>query len=124
VFCQVIDTGIGMSEQVRLRVFDPFFTTKREKGKGFGLSGAYAIVDRHGGEITVESEVGKGTAFTVWLPPESPVAEPVPASAPARVAAPAPAAAPAAAPAPATRSGAKILVVDTPRRCGRCSVSS
>ncbi len=112
VFCQVIDTGIGMSEQVRLRVFDPFFTTKREKGKGFGLSGAYAIVDRHGGEITVESEVGKGTAFTVWLPPESPVAEPVPASAPARLAAPAPAAAPAAAPAPATRSGAKILVVD------------
>ncbi len=60
----------------------------------------------------MESEVGKGTAFTVWLPPESPAAEPVPASAPARLATPATAAAPAPAPAPATKSGAKILVVD------------
>src|SRR5258707_3648408 len=68
VFCQVADSGIGMTEQVRLHIFDPFFTTKRERGKGFGLSGAYAIVDRHGGEMKVESEPGKGTVFTVWLP--------------------------------------------------------
>ena len=68
VFCQVADTGIGMTEQVRLHIFDPFFTTKREKGKGFGLSGAYSIVDRHAGEITVQSEPGKGAVFTVWLP--------------------------------------------------------
>lgn len=68
VFCLVADTGVGMADEVRLQVFDPFFTTKREKGPGFGLSGVYAIVDRHGGEITVESEVGKGTTFTIWLP--------------------------------------------------------
>src|SRR5712691_181576 len=68
VFCHVADTGVGMSDEVRLRIFDPFFTTKREKGRDFGLSGAYAIVDRHGGEISVESEVGKGTTFTICLP--------------------------------------------------------
>ncbi len=78
VFCQVADTGIGMTEQVRLHIFDPFFTTKREKGKGFGLSGAYSIVDRHGGEITVQSEPGKGAVFTVWLPLVAEAAEPLP----------------------------------------------
>lgn len=69
VFCLVADTGVGMTDEVRLQIFDPFFTTKREKGPGFGLAGACAIVDRHGGEITVESEVGKGTTFTIWLAP-------------------------------------------------------
>ena len=69
VFCLVADTGVGIGDEVRLQIFDPFFTTKREKGPGFGLSGVYAIVDRHGGEITVESEVGKGTTFTIWLSP-------------------------------------------------------
>ena len=103
-FCQVADTGIGMSEQIRLHVFDPFFTTKREKGKGFGLSGSYAIVDRHGGEITVESEVGKGTVFTVWLPVASEAAATLPT--PSRPAATTPA------PAPKAVQGAKILVVD------------
>jgi len=68
VFCRVVDTGVGMSNGVRAQIFDPFFTTKREKGPGFGLGGVYAIVDRNGGEITVESEVGKGTTFTIWLP--------------------------------------------------------
>jgi CheY-like chemotaxis protein/nitrogen-specific signal transduction histidine kinase len=103
-FCQVADTGSGMSEQVRLRIFDPFFTTKREKGKGFGLSGAYAIVDRHGGEITVESAVGKGTVFTVWLPVASNAVEPLPSA--IRPAGPAVATIPKPAP------GATILVVD------------
>lgn len=107
IFCQVADTGVGMTEQVRLHIFDPFFTTKREKGKGFGLSGAYAIVDRHGGEITVESGVGKGAVFTVWLPLAVEAAEPLPLT--KRPASPAPiAAAPAAKPA----SPATILVVD------------
>lgn len=103
-FCQVADTGVGMSEQIRLHVFDPFFTTKREKGKGFGLSGSYAIVDRHGGEITVESEVGKGTTFTVWLPVASEAAAALPT--PSRPAATT------AAPASKAVQGAKILVVD------------
>jgi CheY-like chemotaxis protein len=104
VFCQVVDTGIGMSEHTRLHVFDPFFTTKREKGKGFGLSGAYAVVDRHGGEITVESEPGKGAVFTVWLPAAADAVEALPT--PAR---PAPTVA---APSPKPVPGAKILVVD------------
>ena len=69
VFCLVADTGVGIGDEVRLQIFDPFFTTKREKGPSFGLSGVYAIVERHGGEITVESEVGKGTTFTIWLSP-------------------------------------------------------
>jgi len=69
VCCHVADTGVGMSAEVRQRIFDPFFTTKGEKGPDFGLAGAYAIVDRHGGEITVESETGKGSTFTIWLPP-------------------------------------------------------
>jgi nitrogen-specific signal transduction histidine kinase/ActR/RegA family two-component response regulator len=105
VFCQVMDTGIGMSEQTRQHVFDPFFTTKREKGKGFGLSGAYAVVDRHGGEITVESEPSKGAVFTVWLPVAADAAEPA-----AFTARPAPAIV--SAPAPKPVPGAKILVVD------------
>ena len=108
VFCQVADTGIGMTEQVRLHIFDPFFTTKREKGKGFGLSGAYSIVDRHGGEITVQSEPGKGAVFTVWLPVVSEAAEPLPTA--GRSAAPT--AAPIAPAAPKPAPGAKILVVD------------
>jgi CheY-like chemotaxis protein len=111
VYCQIVDTGIGMDEQVRLHIFDPFFTTKREKGKGFGLSGAYAIVDRHGGEMVVESAPGKGTLFTVWLPTgaEKPVATPDtprPAAASATVTPEGPGTAAKAA------EGAKILVVD------------
>jgi len=108
VFCQVADTGIGMTEQIRLHIFDPFFTTKREKGKGFGLSGAYSIVDRHGGEITVQSELGRGAVFTVWLPLPSAAAEPLPTTGRSAAATVAPVAPPAPKPAP----GAKILVVD------------
>ena len=81
VFCLVADTGVGMADEVRLQIFDPFFTTKREKCPGFGLSGVYAIVDRHGGEITVESEIGKGTTLTIWLSPAKPTGlAPQPAS--------------------------------------------
>lgn len=106
VFCQVADTGIGMTEQVRLHIFDPFFTTKREKGKGFGLSGAYSIVDRHGGEITVQSEPAKGAVFTVWLPLVAEAAGPLPAAGrPASTVTAAPAA-------PKSAPGARILVVD------------
>ncbi len=68
VYCVVADTGIGMPEEVRRRVFEPFFTTKAEKGSGLGLSVAYGILTRHGGEIEVQSQVGHGSAFTIWLP--------------------------------------------------------
>jgi signal transduction histidine kinase/CheY-like chemotaxis protein len=71
VFLAVRDTGVGISEGVRRRLFEPFFTTKGERGNGLGLSVAFGIVQRHGGEIRVESEVGQGTTFTVRLPGSS-----------------------------------------------------
>jgi CheY-like chemotaxis protein len=57
-----------MSEAVRRRIFEPFFSTKGEAGSGLGLAMAYSIVKRHGGEIRVDSEPGKGTTFTITLP--------------------------------------------------------
>ncbi len=65
----VIDTGSGIPDDVRPHIFDPFFTTKGTgEGTGLGLSVSLGIVERHGGNLTVESEVGKGTVFTVSLP--------------------------------------------------------
>ena len=69
VFVSVQDTGRGIPPEHRGKLFAPFFTTK-EKGLGLGLSVSYGIVKRHGGRIEVESEVGKGSTFTVWLPLE------------------------------------------------------
>ena len=63
------DTGRGIPLEHRDKLFAPFFTTK-EKGLGLGLSVSYGIVKRHGGRIEVESEVGRGSKFTVWLPLE------------------------------------------------------
>jgi two-component system NtrC family sensor kinase len=57
-----------MIEEVKKKVFEPFFTTKRDKGNGLGLSVAYGIITRHNGEITVESQPGEGTTFTIKLP--------------------------------------------------------
>ncbi|MEJ5250840.1 MAG: PAS domain-containing protein [Chthonomonadetes bacterium] len=64
----VADTGIGMTPEVRDRCFDAFFTTKGENGSGLGLSVSYQIIARHAGQISVWSEPGKGTVFTVQLP--------------------------------------------------------
>jgi len=64
----VNDTGIGMSEEVRLRIFDPFFTTKGKTGMGLGLAVGYGIIRRHEGTVAVESEVGRGTSFRIQLP--------------------------------------------------------
>ncbi|MBE0504366.1 MAG: GAF domain-containing protein [Desulfuromonadales bacterium] len=63
------DTGCGMEKGVMERIFDPFYTTKgRGKGTGLGLSVVHGIVKSHGGSLTVESEVGKGSVFEVFLP--------------------------------------------------------
>jgi signal transduction histidine kinase len=67
VCIQVSDTGLGMSEEVRKKIFEPFFTTKPFTNTGLGLSMAYGIIKRFGGEIEVESEMGKGTTFTISL---------------------------------------------------------
>jgi two-component system NtrC family sensor kinase len=61
------DTGPGIPPERLSRIFDPFFTTK-EKGTGLGLSVVYGIIERHGGNVTVDSEVGRGTTFTIRLP--------------------------------------------------------
>jgi signal transduction histidine kinase len=66
---EVADTGSGISAEVRPHIFDPFFTTKRTgEGTGLGLSVSLGIVERHGGELSVESEEGRGTVFTIKLP--------------------------------------------------------
>lgn len=72
----IIDTGCGIPEQNLKRVFDPFFTTKAQgKGTGLGLSVSHGIVKAHGGAIEVESTVGEGTTFRVYLPLEPPPEE-------------------------------------------------
>ncbi|MDA0748545.1 MAG: response regulator [bacterium] len=63
------DTGAGIEKEHLSKIFDPFFTTKDVgKGTGLGLSISYGIVEKHGGKISAESVIGKGTAFTVMVP--------------------------------------------------------
>jgi PAS domain S-box-containing protein len=69
------DEGVGIPEQNLKRIFDPYFTTK-PKGNGLGLATAYSIVKHHKGLITVESEVNKGSTFTLYLPAAAHVAVP------------------------------------------------
>lgn len=69
VVIQVRDTGHGIAKENLEKIFDPFFTTKPVgKGTGLGLSVSYGIVQSHGGDIEVESEIGQGTTFTLSLP--------------------------------------------------------
>lgn len=69
VWVAVKDTGKGIKPEQRAQIFEPFFTTKpKGQGTGLGLSLSQSIVDKHGGRIELESEVGKGSCFTVWLP--------------------------------------------------------
>ena len=69
VIVRILDTGCGMTEEVRARIFEPFFTTKAVgKGTGLGLSIVFRIIEEHGGRIDVRSTVGKGSEFVVRLP--------------------------------------------------------
>ncbi len=69
VVVEIADTGDGIPPEILPRIFDPFFTTKGDaKGVGLGLSVVYGIVDAHGGDIEVTSELGKGTRFKVTVP--------------------------------------------------------
>ncbi len=73
VFVAISDTGSGIAPEHLSRLFEPFFTTKPVgKGTGLGLSLAYSIVQKHQGHIEVQSELGKGTTFTIWLPIKAP----------------------------------------------------
>jgi len=63
------DTGCGIPPENLDKIFDPFFTTKMDwKGTGLGLSVSYEIIQNHQGRVKVESEVGKGTTFIIYLP--------------------------------------------------------
>lgn len=65
---KIADTGQGILKEDLSRIFEPFFTTKGEHGNGLGLAITWGIIDSHDGKINVESEVGKGTTFTIHLP--------------------------------------------------------
>jgi PAS domain S-box-containing protein len=107
----VSDTGCGMDQTVLKRIFEPFFTTKETgKGSGLGLATVYGIVKQHRGWITVESEIGKGSSFSVLFPAEEGRATgPTPASSDG--------------PSVVKRSETILLVEDEPSvRKGYCSV--
>ncbi len=80
----VADRGAGIPEEHRARIFDPSFTTKQE-GSGLGLAVSYAIVSSHGGAITVDSKLGQGSVFTVYLPAATGGESPQPADLPGAV---------------------------------------
>lgn len=64
----ISDTGSGISRDDLSKIFEPFFSTKGQKGNGLGLAVIWGIIDNHNGTITVDSEIGKGTTFTIRLP--------------------------------------------------------
>jgi PAS domain S-box-containing protein len=68
VVVEVQDTGIGMSETTRSRCLEPFFTTKGERGTGLGLTSVFGMVQRHGGDFEIDSELGRGTTMRMIFP--------------------------------------------------------
>ncbi|HVU25035.1 MAG TPA: ATP-binding protein [Opitutus sp.] len=67
---EIRDEGTGISSEHLPRIFDPYFTTKRQ-GSGLGLATAYSVIKRHAGHVAVESRLGEGTTFRIWIPAAS-----------------------------------------------------
>ena len=73
IVSEIVDTGAGISDEIKTKIFDPFFTTKEPgQGTGLGLSISYDIVKKHNGRIDVDSKVGNGTKFSLYLPVSRP----------------------------------------------------
>jgi len=68
VVVEINDTGIGMNEETRKRCLEPFFSTKGKRGTGLGLAMVYGVLERHGGNIEIQSELGKGSTFRLVFP--------------------------------------------------------
>ena len=79
---EVTDTGTGMSETTRRRCLEPFYTTKGNAGSGLGLAMSYGIIRRHGGKITVESQINRGSTFILEFPVPTEIVVPVTPSSP------------------------------------------
>jgi len=95
VVLEVTDTGVGMDENTRRRCLEPFFTTKGERGTGLGLAMVYGFAQRHGADLDIDSDVGRGTTVRLSFP--------IPVSGPTASAAPPP---------EMPMSGLRILLVD------------
>jgi signal transduction histidine kinase len=85
VVVEVIDTGAGMSADVRQRCLEPFFTTKGDQGTGLGLAMVFGIIKRHQGTLEIESEAGKGATVRIRFPASAPSHELQPNALPQQV---------------------------------------